>query len=115
MREIKFRFFNKRVPGCEYCDTGITSTGINSGISMALDAGYIIDQFTGKKDKKGIDIYENDVVMEGGNIGIIEFDKKEAAFVCRLRTVACGLFHLHQIEVIGNIHENKDLLEKITR
>lgn len=74
---------------------------------------YELMQFTGLKDKNGKEIYEGDVVQVGGH-------------VMDVRWVGAGFWlvkpelsdvELHQntaknIEVIGNIYENPELVEE---
>lgn len=84
----------------------------------------ILMQFTGRKDKNGEEIYEGDVVratMRGGNphfitkIGVIEFGDYLKTLVVHLEdediddSEPVGRFY--EIEVIGNIYENPELLK----
>ena len=85
-----------------------------------------IMQYTGLKDSKGKEIYEGDVVgyadycgmapdgepKWGGGIVVIAWDSDRARFITPF-TETEGLpvqLAIESIEVIGNIHENPDLI-----
>lgn len=80
-------------------------------------------QFTGLKDKYGVEIYEGDVISIGCSKTHPELDLvvvcrnfDTAAFACRLphekEPYSDHLFGINSGEVIGNIYENPELLEQ---
>lgn len=74
---------------------------------------YIVEQCTGLKDKNGKLIYEGDIVNTS-NFGkcFIEWADDEAGFTLHsIETVNYySIYCCKDFEIIGNIHENKDLL-----
>lgn len=82
-----------------------------------LHPDYVVEQCTALKDKNGRLIYEGDIVADKNNKFFIEYSDEEACFTVNLignsssiRTLGCSDYWLATKTIIGNIHENKDLL-----
>lgn len=126
MREIKFR--GKRITdgewlyGYYFVNRGkhfIVTDGLAPAGNTFKD--YEIDpmtigQYTGLKDKNGREIYEGDVVCLGDikrRTGVIVRSDTKPAFVLEVNDAAFDLYsrNQHRYEVIGNIHDNLELLK----
>ena len=119
-REIKFRAWDSFRKKMSYnpaisdgTDGGSTAwVSLNEGINGCDE---ILMQYTGLKDKGGVEIWENDIIefdqKEWGgndNIHIVSWDNENAQW-------SWGGGRTGDMEwrtVIGNIHQNPELLEK---
>lgn len=122
MREIKFRAWHSQSQGMVHW-LELQSIA-ERAICHPLHGGhphYELMQYTGLKDKNGKEIYEGDIIdvsmiFEGStlpHIGKIVFDESFGAFATENEGGITLLHHhaLHTAKIIGNIHENPELIK----
>ena len=114
-REIKFRAFDTENKTWTFVTLGdlICGACTEKGDKPLSGAKQVWEQYTGLKDKDGKEIYEGDIVDyndDGDCIGYVVYNApsyeimEQTGFTCWLKGGP------HQ-RVIGNIHENPEILK----
>ena len=119
MREIRFRAWDgerlRKVNTIGWVDDGVDFVTTPRYSGPAED--FILMQYTGLKDKNGVEIYEGDVLfhsLQGRRKVYYPYSETVASY--GLRNIDNGfgstLQDSHSVwEVIGNVYENPELLE----
>lgn len=127
MREILFR--GKRTDDCEWAYGAPTKD--NHGEMVMVESTFeceeyncrganclyvdenTVGQYTGLTDKNGTKIFEGDIVLLKNDEEPYQVAFDECCFQVYSHSVCYVMdnFYDHDIEVIGNIHDNPELLE----
>lgn len=117
MREIKFRAWDKVNNNYYYNVQDIHDNIVADSFGNILEnEEFVVEQYTGNKDVNGVEIYEGDIVVpyesqELSERQTIIFDR--FGFSQHSEIVGNTLLGMlnYELIVIGNIHEQSELLE----
>lgn len=112
---LLFKLVNTNQLGCQSIDQDINDW-IDDWTQEPDEEVAILMQYTGLKDKNGVEIYDGDIVKHDdyGQISIVEWSDEDWGWIMKSiknwNPKTC--FIPIKDEVIGNIYQNPELLEE---
>lgn len=123
MQEREIKFTGKRIDNGEWVYGNlfywikrgekilIIGEGVQNGSVMGFEViPESVGQYSGLNDKNGKGIYEGDILQHEMVEELITVIFKNGAFRSSINNMPIGSFRLSEIEVIGNVFENPELL-----
>lgn len=122
-REIKFRFYDQKLKKYIYSDECSDLDNFFWLYYTGNKYSYpILEQYTGIKDQNHLEIYEGDIVRVTHNgkyksnfdcgIGVVEYILPYCVYYIsgKVHNGISDLYNFYDFEVIGNIHDNPELM-----